>query len=318
MGWYLWTHELIEVSGKDAAVFLDRMFPKNIGNLAIGRERYTTMLDENASIIDDVVIFRMDEQKFWVSTLFTNTTIPWFDAHKENLDVSWDNITSKWEMYAVQGPKSLEMVNTLVKVPVDDQKFFQIRENEIDGVPVYINRAGYTGEKLGYEIYIAPRESMALEAKLRNLAPQFGGKEVTEFQVLAWTLPTEAGFYYMRDLRHTNPYEVGLASGINFEKEFVGREALIKIRDEGAKREVLFFTVEDADIYIRSRHLGCEGEKVFVNGEEEEIGRVMKLVYSYVKEINYGTLIVKKGFLKPGDTIMLHGHEAKIIEGSIV
>ena len=67
-----------------------------------------------------------------------------------------------------------------------------------------------------------------MENKLRVVAEQLGGKEVTEFQIMAWTLPTEAGFYYMRDLHHTNPLEVGLDKGINWEKEFIGKEALLK------------------------------------------------------------------------------------------
>ena len=70
VGWYLWTHQLVEVTGGDCVSFLEMIFPKSIGNLAVGRERYTTMLDESGQIIDDVVVFRMEEEKFWVSTLF--------------------------------------------------------------------------------------------------------------------------------------------------------------------------------------------------------------------------------------------------------
>ena len=310
VGWYLWTHQLIEVTGKDAAAFLDYIFPKNIANLKPGRERYTTMLDDNAQIIDDVVVLRMEEEKFWISTLFKMMTIPWMEAHKGEYQAEIKDITKEWEMYAVQGPRSMEMVNALVKDPVDDQKFFEMKANEIDGIPVYINRAGFTGEKLGYEIYYPKAEAPAQEEKLRALAPTFGGREVTEFQVMAWTLPCEAGYYYMRDLRHTNPYEVGLEGGINFDKEFVGKEALMKIRDEGPAREVVGFTVEEVNIHIKGRHMGNEGEKVYVDGEE--IGRVMKIVYSYVNEINNGLIICKKGVLKEGDHVSLHGHDAVI------
>ena len=223
----------------------------------------------------------MEEKKFWVSTLFRAEMFRWFDAHKGAYDVAWTDVTPQWEMYAVQGPKSLEMVNSLVKEPVDGQKFFEMKANEMDGVAIYVNRAGFTGEKLG-------------------------GKEVTEFQVMAWTLPAEAGFYYMRDLRHTNPFEVGLEGGINWDKAFIGKEALAKIRDEGAAREVVGFTVEDVDIHIKGRHMGNEGEFVYKDGEY--VGRCMKIVYSYVKEINNGTIIAKKGALKPGDKVTLHGH----------
>lgn len=310
VGWYLWTHQLVEVAGPDAAAFLEMIFPKNISNLAIGRERYTTMLDESGQIIDDVVVFRMDEGKFWISTLFKVDLQAWLEAHKGEKNVDWTDITGNWEMYAVQGPKALEMVNALVKNPVDGQKFFEIKANEIDGIPVYINRAGYTGEKVGYEIYYPKAEAPEQEKKLRALAEELGGKEVTEFQVMAWTLPCEAGFYYMRDLRHTNPFEVGLEGGINWEKDFIGKEALLKIKEEGPAREVVGFTVEEADIHIKGRNMGNEGEKVYVDGEE--IGRVMKITYSYVNEINNGTIICRKGVLKPGDKVLLHGHEAVI------
>lgn len=310
VGWYLWTHQIVEVTGEDAVPFLEKIYPKNIGNLALGRERYTTMLDDRGEIIDDVVVMRMEEKKFWISTLFRADMFVWFEAHKGTLDVTWRDVTPQWEMYAVQGPRSMEMVNALVKEPVDGQKFFEIRANEIDGVSVYVNRAGFTGEKLGYELYFPKGEAPTMEKKLRVLAESLGGREVTEFQVMAWTLPCEAGFYYMRDLKHTNPFEVGLESGINWNKDFIGREALLKVKEAGPAREVTGFTVADVDIHIKGRNMGNEGEKVFVDGEE--VGRVMKITYSYVKEINNGTIICKKGALKPGDKVLLHGHEAVI------
>jgi len=312
VGWYLWTHQLVEVTGADCVAFLEHIFPKNIGNLAVGRERYTTMLDEQGQIIDDVVVFRMEDAKFWVSTLFKVDLMAWFAAQKGEADVAWADITGDWEMYAVQGPKSLEMVNTLVAEPVDEQKFFEMKANSIDGIPVYINRAGFTGEKLGFEVYFPKAEAPAQEEKLRALAESLGGREVTEFQVMAWTLPCEAGFYYMRDLRHTNPLEVGLEAGINWDKDFIGKEALRRVRDEGPAREVVGFTVEEADIHIKGRNLGNEGEKVIVGGEE--VGRVMKITYSYVNEVNNGTVICKKGALKPGDHVLLHGHDAVICD----
>jgi aminomethyltransferase len=157
-----------------------------------------------------------------------------------------------------------------------------------------------------YIEYKAPEQ----EKKLRTLAESLGGREVTEFQVMAWTLPCEAGYFYMRDLKHTNPFEVGLEGGINWDKDFIGKEALLKIKEEGAKREVVGFTVAEVDIHIKGRNLGNEGEKVYVDGEE--IGRVMKITYSYVNETNNGTIICKKGALKPGDKVLLHGHEAVI------
>ena len=195
-GWYLWTHQLLEVTGPDAVRFLDYVCPNNISNLQVGRDRYTTILNQDGIIIDDVVVMRIGEQKFWVSTLFVFSLISWLDALKEGFDVSYQNISEKWHMYAVQGPKALEMVNNLVETPVTDLKFFAFEENAIAGEKVLINRAGFTGEKIGYEIYVAADKTDFMEKQLVVAADTVGAREVTEFQVMAWTLPAEAGVIF--------------------------------------------------------------------------------------------------------------------------
>ena len=312
VGWYFWTHQLLEITGPDVTAFLEHMFAGNVSRLAVGRDRYTTMLDENGQIIDDVVIMRRSENVYWVSTLFATKTDDWWYFHQGDYDVEWTEITDDWAMYAVQGPKSRALLEQLTKDSVADLKFFAQMETEIQGIPCLINRGGFTGEKLGYEIYVSPEHAEALEALLSPAAQALGGREVTEFQVMAWTLPTEAGFYYMRDLAHTNPLEVGLDKGIDWDKDFIGKSALEKIKAEGAAREMLGFEVPESDIYIQSKQYGGPGQAVILDGEE--IGRVSKLVYSYVKETNIGYILAKKGVLKPGDHLKIHGYEAVITE----
>lgn len=312
VGWYFWTHQLLEITGPDVTAFLEYMFPNNIGSLAVGRDRYTTMLNEQGEIIDDVVIMRMDEDRYWVSTLFASKTDDWWYYHQGDYDVDWSEITDEWEMYAVQGPKSKEVVESLVRDSISDLKFFAHMDTEIQGIPCMINRGGFSGEKLGYEIYVHPEDCDALEAVLKPAVEKAGGKQVTEFQVMAWTLPTEANFYYMRDLAHTNPFEVGLEKNIKWDKEFVGKEALLKVKEEGPKREMVGFEVPEADIYIRSKQYGGPGEPVYLDGEE--VGRVSKMVYSYVREVNNGYILAEKDRLHIGDKIKIHGYDAVITE----
>lgn len=312
VGWYFWTHQLLEISGPDVTAFLDYMYPNDITSLAVGRDRYTTMLDEQGEIIDDVVIMRMDKERYWVSTLYATKTDDWWYFHQGNFNVEWREITDEWEMYAVQGPKSRDLVESLVRDSVSNLKFFAHMDTEIDQMPCLINRNGFSGEKFGYEIYIHPENRDALEALIKPAAEKLGGKEVTEFQVMAWTLPTEANYYYMRDLAHTNPFETGLDKNINWKKEFIGKEALLEIREEGPTREMLGFEVPEPDIYIRSKQYGGPGEPVYLSGEE--IGRVSKLVYSYMKDVNIGYILAQKGKLHVGDHIQIHGYEAVITE----
>jgi aminomethyltransferase len=312
VGWYLFTHQLVEVTGKDAAAFLDLIYTSPIGNLQVGGARYTTMLNEDAEIIDDVVVFRIEEQKFWISTLFATKLIAWLGKNKGDYQVEFTNITDQYHMYAIQGPNSKDLLNAMVEQSVDDQKFFTIRDNKIDGIPVKINRGGFTGEKFGYEVYVAPADMAAVEAKIREYGEPLGAVEVTDFQIIAWTLPTEAGFYYLRDLLHTNPLECGLDRGIDWDKDFIGKEALLKIKAEGPKREMVGYTIDEDDIHLNAKDLGGPGNPVMLDGEE--VGRVSKYNFSFVNEKNIGYILAEKGVLKPGDHVTIKSYDAVITE----
>lgn len=312
VGWYFFTHQLLEVKGPDAADFLDKLAANHIGNLKVESARYTTILNEQGQIQDDVVIFRMGEETFWISTLFIRKLTAWMDKYKDGADVSYTDITAQWDMFAVQGPKSREMINSLVAQPVDEQRFFTIRDNSIDGIPVKISRAGFTGEKLGYEIYVAPEQYAVMLEKLAAASAPLNGHEVTEFQVMTMTLPAEKGFYYMRDLMYTNPLEVGLDRGIGWDKEFIGKQALEKIRDEGPARQMVGFTVAEADVHINHKCFGGPGDLVLKNGED--IGNVSKFTYSYVLDTNIGYALVKTGSVKLGDHVCINGYDGVITE----
>lgn len=310
VGWYYWTHQLLEVTGPDAAAFLDRLYANPVANLKIGRERYTTMLNDAAEIIDDVVIFRFAEDKFWVSTLFLKKLVSWMDAQKQSEDVSYRDVTPEHDMYALQGPRALELADLVLDKQVDELKFFSFTENSVDEIPVLVNRAGFTGEKIGYEIYIAPEHQNMLEEKLRRHADALGGRQVTDFQIMAWTLPTEKGFYYMRDLMHTNPIEVGLDRNIGWDKEFIGKQALLKIKEVGASHVMLGFTMEEADVRIQGKDLGGPGAPVLKDGKE--IGRVSKFNYSYVLDKPIGYIYAQAGSVTEGDTVTIRGAQATI------
>lgn len=310
VGWYFFTHQLLEVKGAQAAEFLDKLMTNHIGNLKIGSARYTTMLNESGQIQDDVVIFRMEEDCFWVSTLFVRKLAAWMDGQKTSEDVVYQDITPQWDMFAVQGPRSRDMINSLAAQPVDDQRFFTIRDNTVDGIPVKISRAGFTGEKIGYEIYVDPSKYDEMREKLAAAAEPLDGREVTEFQVMTMTLPAEKGFYYMRDLMYTNPLEVGLDRGIGWDKEFIGKQALEAIRERGPARQMVGFTVAEADVHINHKCFGGPGDVVMKDGEE--IGNVSKFTYSYVLDTNIGYALVRAGSVQTGDKVCINGYEGVI------
>lgn len=314
VGYYLFTHQLMEVSGPDAGRFLDYVCPNDIASLEVGRDCYTTILNEEGEIVDDVVVMRLEEEKYWVSTLYATKIDDWFYFHSDGFDIDTCEVTEDWHMFSVQGPKSKDVLNALAANGVEDLKFFRHRPDTLAGKDVLINRGGFTGEKFGYEVYCAADDADDVQDAIDRAVKEAGGKEVTEFQVFAWTLPTEAGFYYMRDLNRTNPFEVGLEKNINWDKDFIGKEALLKIKENGPAREMVGFEVcdENQDFYIRAKQYGGPGEPVFIDSEEEEVGRVSKLVYSYVKNVNNGYILAKKDALHIGDRLKIHGYDCVI------
>jgi aminomethyltransferase len=312
VGWYYFTHQLLEVTGADATTFLDRILVNPIATLKIGGARYTTMLNDAGLIIDDVVLFRLEENKYWVSTLYIRNMIAWFNAHKGDSTVEYKDITGVTDMYAVQGPNSKDLLNSILANNVDDQKFFTIRDNKIGDVPVKISRAGFTGEKLGYEIYVAPGNAKLVESKLAECGKKYGAVQVTEFQIMVWTLPTEKGFYLMCDIGGTSPLEVGLDRGIDWGKDFIGKAALEKVKAEGPKRVMLGFTVVDDDAHIQSRNMGGPGMAVMVNGEE--VGRVTKYTYGFTAGKSIGFALVDRAKAKIGDSAIINGYAATLTE----
>ncbi|MBQ6411469.1 MAG: aminomethyltransferase family protein, partial [Atopobiaceae bacterium] len=178
------------------------------------------------------------------------------------------------------------------------------------GIPVHVARAGYTGEKFGYEIYVPAEEAKTLEGKLEDAAKAAGGMRVTEIDVMALTLPAEAGYYLMLDLRRCTPYEVGFDSMVDFKKDFVGKRALRKISRKEPERELVGIEVPDYDAVIYGGP-DRKGNEVFKDGKV--IGYVTKFTYGYTVEKNIGYALVKKGSVGLGDVVKVNNRYDAII-----
>ncbi|RVU54334.1 aminomethyltransferase family protein [Anaerosphaera multitolerans] len=304
VGFYDFTHQLLEVTGVDSPSFLDKIFVAYLSKAKVGDAKYTTMLNEDGIIIDDVIVFRIEEKKYWISTLYIAELIAWFDAHKGDFNVSYEDITSKTTMYAVQGPNSKAVLNDFLKTNLDSMKFFTIADNAIDDVPVKIARSGYTGE-LGYEIYCNPKDKELVESKLMECGKAFDILNITT-DVIVTSLPREKGYTLMSDLAGANPLEVDFGWTVGWSKDFIGKEALEKVKAEGAKRRLLGFTVNDDAAEIEA------GAAVSFNGEE--VGKVTVFTYGYTVEKNIGFALVELDKVKIGDTVDIGEYKAQLSE----
>lgn len=295
VGFYDFTHELLEVTGKNAAKFLDKMFVNSVEATKPGNGVYTTMLNEDGIIIDDVIIFRLEDERFWVSTLFIEDMKKWFDNYADMEDLHFKDIADDMKMWAVQGPNSRKLLNELLKKDISDMEFFEIKDNNIGDIDVKVARAGFTGE-LGYEIYAKTEYAEKIEKALSEKGKKY---DIVNLQtdVILTSLPGEKGYVIMDDLKGTNPLEVNFGWSVDWDTDFVGKETLEKVKAEGPKRRLRGYTVEDDDVNIKS------DDKVKADGKE--VGRVTKAFYGYTLEKSLGYILLDSEYAKMGNKVTI-------------
>ena len=286
VGWYCWTHDLVEVTGADALPVLEKLFVSNLSKIPAGKTKYTAMLNEEGEIIDDVIVMHMSEDVYWVSSLYGPRFIPWLESHSEGKDVKTRLITYDWNMFAVQGPDSPKAMNILLEKPVDEMKRFTVCENSIKGIPVWIHRSGFTGEN-GYEVYCAPDKTAKVREAIDGAVKEAGGREIYTLEVYVRSIPMEKGFALKQDFKHMNPFECGMGWAVDLNKDFIGKEATLKIRENPRFQMVgLEFereSTEDISIW----------ERVYLYGVE--IGRCSQAIYGYTVDKNIGFANIRAG-----------------------
>lgn len=278
VGYYDFTHQVLDVKGKDAEDFLDKIFVNDIKNMKNTHALYTTMLNEEGKIIDDVIVFRLEADKFLISTLYIDKMIQWFGKFKNGYDVEYKNITDKLTMFAIQGPKSKELVNKIVDEDITDLKFFTIEDNSLGDIALMVAKAGFTGE-LGYELYVESDKKDILEEKIK----EFDLVNITS-DVIIGSLPGEKGYVLMSDLEGANPLEVGYGWTVAWDSDFIGKDALLKAKENVTRDLFGFELLEDGEVEA--------GDTVLYDGKE--IGKVTKFTYGYTLEKFIGYCMIEK------------------------
>jgi glycine cleavage system aminomethyltransferase T len=281
-GWYRWTHDTVDVTGPDSTRLLDGLLVNTVALCKVGREKYTTMLDETGGIIDDLMAIRLEENHWWLSTLYGPQMVRWLDEHSKGFDVTYSDITPSIDMFSVQGPRSAEVMDKVTDAPVDELKRFQIMDATIGGASVRIDRGGFTGE-LGYEIYCSRTDSPRISELLHGT----GARELQTLEVYVRSLPMEKGIALRQDYHHLTPFEANLGWSVHFDKkgDFVGRAALEKAQEEGPR-----YAFVGVEIERESYEDICQNEIVRKRGIP--VGKCRQMIYGYTVDKNIGFAIV--------------------------
>mgnify|MGYP003316913717 FL=1 len=216
-----------EISGPDSLKLLQKIFPRDISKIKIGRCSYQFACYHDGGMITDGILLRIDQNKYWFAQA-EGDMFSWYKAQAEGLNVKIDE-PNVW-ISQVQGPRSMELLDILTKTNISSNwKYFDWIEVNISGEKTIISRSGFSNE-LGWEIYFRPENNIE---KLGDLILEEGSKMgmiITATPVFRCRR-IEAGLLSAgQDFTNkTNPYSVGLGRFVDIDKEnFIGKEALQK------------------------------------------------------------------------------------------
>ena len=261
------------VGGKGALAFLQKVTINDVARLKPGRVQYSAMCYEDGGIIDDLLIYRLENQYMLVVNASNlQKDFDWLQSQKFG-DVEIENVSNATALLAVQGPKSLVTLQKLTKEDLSKIEYYAFMRCTLAGVAMIISRTGYTGE-LGFELYFDADPEIA--KKVWN-AIFDAGKEFSIRPIglgARDTLRLEMGYcLYGNDIdKTTNPLEAGLGwiTKLN-KKEFNGRDALLKAREKGLNRKLVGLILPD-------RMLARHGNEMRYNGNV--VGQVTSGTFS--------------------------------------
>lgn len=217
--------------GPETAGFLNELVTSRVDSLAVGQIRYGLVCNEQGGILDDVLVYRLDDA--WglvVNASNREKILGWIEPKLAAAHVRMIDTTTDSAMLALQGPRALQILQTLTKAAVGTLKYYHGMPADVGGLDAYVSRTGYTGED-GFELVVTDGGvelwNKLLDAgQAQGLLPcGLGARD---------TLRLEAAMpLYGHELSESiDPLTAGLGFAVKFDKAaFFGREALLAIRD---------------------------------------------------------------------------------------
>jgi len=287
--WDVGVERQIEVSGPDAFAFTNMLVPRDLNKCAVGQCKYVFVTAPDGGIINDPVLLRLDEDRFWLSLADSDVDL-WAMgvAYHSGMDVTIREVDVA--PVQIQGPRSKEVMTELFGQRVLEVPYYSFMEAKLDGMDVVVTRTGYSGE-VGYEIFLydATRNGM----RLWDTVLEAGGPHGLEVIGPCHIRRIEAGILaYGADMwLDTNPFEVDMGYSwmvdLDQEADFVGKDALRRIKAEGPRRKLV-------GVEIAGPSLGTYVDNEMVDffpvllGDRGPVGQVTSACWSPRLEKNIG------------------------------
>ena len=285
----------VEIAGPDAAAFVQLLTPRNLSQCAVGQCKYVLITNEAGGILNDPVLLRLEENRFWLS-LADSDVLMWAQGVATHAGLDVTICEPDVSPLQLQGPKSGDIMATLFGEAIRDLKYYWLDHFELDGIPLVISRTGWSSE-LGYELYLLDgSQGEALWEKLMAVGEPMGLKPGHTSSIRR----IEGGMLsYHADMdAHTNPFELGLDRLVDLEMpaNFIGKAALKQVQQRGISRRQVGLELDGEPLPGPNTQFW----PVAVNGEV--IGKVTSAVYSPRLKKNIALAMVTIGHSAVGTT----------------
>jgi aminomethyltransferase len=290
-----------EFRGKAAGEFLQRLTINDVSKLAEYQAQYSALCYPDGGIVDDVIVYRWpDRYMMVVNASNIEKDFAWLMQHATSdfglPDVGLTDKSDNYSLLAVQGRNAQATLQKLTKIDLAAIKYYWFASGEIAGVQAFISRTGYTGED-GFEVGFAPPHSEKVWNTIFDAGKEFGIEPIG--LGARDTLRLEMKYcLYGNDIdQTTNPLEAGLGWITKLDKgDFIGREAMAKMKTAGIPRKLIGFEVEGKNI---ARH----GYSILKDGAT--IGHVTSGTFSPSLEKSIGLGYVTSEHAAVGTELML-------------
>ncbi|WP_026463966.1 glycine cleavage system aminomethyltransferase GcvT [Adhaeribacter aquaticus] len=255
------------VQGSGALDLIQRVTSNDAAKLASNKVQYSCFPNEEGGIVDDLLVYRLDEEEYMLVVNASNIEKDWAWINKYNTEgVTLKNISDDISLFAVQGPHTIDALQSLTPVDLGAMVYYTFEKGEFAGVPdVLISATGYTGAS-GFELYVPNADAQEVWNKIMEAGQPFGIKPIG--LGARDTLRLEMGFcLYGNDIDDTtSPLEAGLGWITKFTKNFTNSENLKKQKEQGVQRKLVGFEMQEQGI--------PRAHYEIVNSAGEKIGEV--------------------------------------------
>ena len=252
----------IEIKGKAALEMVQRVTINDAAVLEVGQVQYSAMCYEDGGIVDDLLVYRRaDHYLLVVNASNKDKDLQWILGNRiAGCDIN--DISDTITQIAVQGKNAEATLQKLTRVDLAAIKYYWFVEDILAGVPMIISRTGYTGEP-GFELYLDNKNAVDLWEKVFSAGKEYQIEPIGLGARDSLRLEKKMCLYGNDIDQTTNPLEAGLGWITVLEKDkFIGRDALLKIKEKGIERKLIAFILREAGFPRHGYEIYKAGQKI--------------------------------------------------------